>query len=144
MIKLSDLLRYERLNEKNPYWFLNQISLQVENIEEITVNFDISVDYFIRNCFYYNYVPLPFIDLRKIEKDFLIVLNNKKISDYLNRIPEDMFEYEFGKIFHCGFEYDHWVAYYKQQKKSIMIDWCKQNKIPYIDDIQFKTKTETN
>ena len=135
MIFISELMCYERLDEDIPFWFFNQINFQVESIEEITVNFDVSIDFFIRNCFYYNYVPLPFIDLRKIEKDYLVILNNKKIADYLNRMPNDKFGYEFGKIFHCGFEHDHWVAYYKQQKKSIMIDWCKQNKIPYVDDL---------
>lgn len=138
MISISELMCYERLDENEPFWFFNQINMQVENIEEITVKFDVSIDFFISNCFYYNYIPLPFVDLIKIEKDYLIILNNKKISDYLHRIPEDKFGYEFGKIFHCGFEYEHWITYYKQQKKLIMIDWCKKNKIPYFDDTSKK------
>lgn len=134
MIKISELLWYERLNEKLPFWFINRINLQVENIEEITANLDISINQFISNCYDYNYFPLPAVDSKHIAKDYLVVLNNRQISDYLNRLPDDKFDYEFGRIFHCGFEYEHWIAYYKQQKKTIMIDWCRQNKIPYIDD----------
>lgn len=135
MIKLSELMWYERLDEALPFWFLNQINSKIENSDEITARLDVSVNYFINNCYYYNYIPFPFIDIRKIEKDYLVVLNNRQISEHLNRIPENKFGYEFGRIFHCGFEYEHWIEYYKQQKKAILITWCKANKIPYIDDM---------
>lgn len=136
MIKLSELMWYERLDEELPFWFLNQINIKIENIDEIIAQFDVSANYFIDNCYNYNYIPFPFVDIGKIEKDFLIVLNNRKISEKLNRLPKDQFNHEFGRIFHYGFEHEYWTKYYMQQKKEILITWCKENKIPYIDDVQ--------
>lgn len=138
MVKIRDLIWYERLNEDKPYWFVNCVNYEIANIEEIPEKLDITEDYFITYCYDYDYVPLPVVDLRKIEKDYLVVLNNRQVSDYLKKLPEDEFGREFERIFHCGLEHDHWMEYFYKRKSEILINWCKENKIPYIDDFAQK------
>ena len=138
MIKIKELIWYERLNEAHAYWFINNVNYEIANIDEITENLDVSVDYFITNCYFYDYVPLPVVDYCEIANDYLAVLNNRQVSDYLKRLPKDEFCREFEKIFHCGFAQDHWKEYFYKRKSEILINWCKENKIPYIDNFSQK------
>lgn len=134
MVKIRDLIWYERLNKDKPYWFINSVNYEIVNIAEILEKLDIDDNYFITYCYDYDYVPLPVVDYGEIAKDYLVVLNDRQVSDYLKRLPEDEFGREFERIFHCGFAHEHWMEYFCTRKSEILINWCKENKIPYIND----------
>lgn len=136
MVRISDLMWYERLGENAPYWFLNLVKYEAETIDDIIAALDVTADYFRAYYYDYDYLPFPVVDYKNIAKDYLVVLNNRKVSDYLKRLPEDKFGSEFERIFHCGFEHDHWWDYFRQRKREILIRWCKENKIPYVDEVK--------
>ena len=48
MIRISSLLCYERLDERTPYWFINQVNLQIQNIDVIIINLNVSSNHFVR------------------------------------------------------------------------------------------------
>lgn len=132
MLKINDLKWYERLAESSPYWFVNTVTYEIENIETIISELGISEDYFVTYCYDYDYLAFPVVDRIKIAKDFLVIFNSRKVSEYLDRLDDNEFASEFGRIFHYGPGYDWWTSYFYQCKKDILVNWCKENKIPYM------------
>ena len=132
MLKINELLWYERLDESSPYWFVNTVTYEIENIEKIIPQLDISEEYFITFCYDYDYLAFPVVDSNKIAKDFLVIFNNRKVSEYFNRLDDKDFSSEFGRIFHYGPAHDWWISYFYERKKEIFIKWCKENRIPYM------------
>ena len=70
MVKIRDLIWYERLNEDKPYWFINSVNYEIVNIAEILEKLDIDDNYFITYCYDYDYVPLPVVDYGEIAKEY--------------------------------------------------------------------------
>ncbi|MCD7827462.1 MAG: hypothetical protein LUG85_02865 [Clostridiales bacterium] len=136
MIYISELIGYEQNDLNAPYWFLNRVSFNIENINDILSNLDISIKSFLCNTDYYDYTALPYVDLYEVEKAYLEVLNNKLVTNKLIRLPREEFENEFSEIFEHElggtYEYCHWRDFYKQYKIRTLVEWCRENKLPYI------------
>jgi hypothetical protein len=87
---------------------------------------------------YKDYVPLPYIKQATIYDAFLDsrFLNSEK--ELLHK--QDNFEASFRRFVDCNKKYDHilfnqYIQYEIEYLKPIAIEWCKNNKVQYVDDI---------
>lgn len=136
MVKISDLVHCEYTGYMDyPYWFLNLKSDEVEHLDNILNILDVSKDHFLSYSYDYEYIALPYIDLREIFEAYLILLNNRQIINHYKYLSEDEFVSEYRLFFHIGTEHERWIDYYESCKRDIVIKWCKDNKIHYINDI---------
>lgn len=130
-IKLKDLEYYIGCNQENR-WFFCTISNEIENIKDIVSKLSINEKDFTDNCFYYEYIPLPSLEITIAFDDFISTLNNKKVSAYFKDTDKsDAKEYwlKFDKIFHTGFERRLWDEYYDKYVHSKAVSWCKEYNI---------------
>lgn len=134
MIKLSDIWCEELPHKSEDQSFCNLTFYTFETLSDLTEKLDISANEFLANPYAYGYAPIPQINLIAIQKDYLKILNNRSISNYFNRLSDDDFFKEFNRIFHWGDEADRFYDYYYHKKTEALIQWCKDNRLPFSND----------
>lgn len=136
-VKISDLIDYEQPDDKEPVWFLNLRSGNVENVDEIISAIDVSKNYFYTYAYDYDYSALPYVDTDEICRKFIVQLNNKALTDYLKRLPHETAVNEFLRLFHpmASIESEHWADFEFEEKKKAVISWCEENNIQFILDV---------
>lgn len=87
---------------------------------------------------YKDYVVFPFIKETVIYDAFLDYYHLEKIKEKLHHGKD--FETEFRCFINYNPKYghllnDHYIDFKKNYLKSIVVPWCKNNKIAYLDDI---------
>lgn len=87
---------------------------------------------------YKDYVALPYIKETVIYDAFLDYYHLEKIKEKLHHGKD--FETEFRCFINYNPKYghllnDHYIDFKKNYLKSIVVPWCKKNKIAYVDDI---------
>lgn len=87
---------------------------------------------------YKDYVVVPFIKETVIYDAFLDYYHLDKIKEKMHCSKD--FETEFRRFINYNPKYghllnDHYIDFKKNYLKSIVVLWCKNNKIEYIDDI---------
>lgn len=132
-VELEELVYYIGCNQYNNF-FYNLTSNTISDIENIVLMLSVSKNEFLDNYFYYDYIPLPGLNITEAFDGFIISLNNKKISEYFKGTKKtDILNYwlKFDKIFHVGLERRLWNEYYDNYVKRKAIDWCNEYGICY-------------
>ena len=133
IIKLEELKYYIGCNQYNKF-FYNITSNKISNIEDIVLMLSVDESDFLDNYFYYDYIPLPCLNIEEAFDGFISSLNNKRVSKYFKNVDKnDILNYwlKFDKIFHVGFERRLWNEYYDNYIESKAIDWCNEYGIYY-------------
>lgn len=132
-VELQDLKYYIGCNQENSY-FYSTVSDEISCIDGIILMLSVSESEFRENHFYYEYIPLPFLNLSDALDGFIESLNNKKVSKYFEEIDKnDISDYwiKFDEFFHVGSERRWWNEYYDKYVETKAIDWCNEYGIHY-------------
>ncbi len=132
-IDFKELKYFIGCNQDNSYYY-DIIHNKICDIDDIASELSVDKSEFADNCFYYNCIPLPCLDISDAFDNFITSLNNKKISEYFKDIDKcDALNYwlKFDKIFHVGFERRLWDEYYDNYVHKKAVDWCKDYSIRY-------------
>lgn len=87
---------------------------------------------------YKDYVFLPYIRDSEIYDSFLDHYHLDKEKKMLHKSNNFEVEFRYFIDYNKKYDhlfYDHYFDYAKDYLKPILIEWCKKNKITYIDDL---------
>ena len=132
-IDLKELKHYIGCNQYNIF-FYNTVNEKICNIGDIVSALSVSKKEFIENCFYYDYIPLPSLNISDAFDNFISSLNNKKLSMHFRDVDKNnILEYwlQFDEFFHVGFERRLWNEYYADYVHKKAITWCDEYCIRY-------------
>lgn len=128
IIDFKDLKYFIGCNQGNDYYY-NTISGEILRLESIVSKLSISNQEFSENYFYYDYIPLPELNIMAAYEGFISSLNNKKISDHFKKVDKtDVMKFwlEFDRVFHYGYERRLWNEYYDDYVSEKAVAWCKE------------------
>ncbi len=127
-VDIKDLEYYIGCNQGEAYYF-NFVSEEIERIDDIITELSVSKEDFIYDYYYYNYIPLPALNVTTAYDGFIDSLNNKKISALFRDVDkEDSLKYwlKFDEVFHVGMERRFWEEYYDRYVHKKAVEWCNE------------------
>lgn len=127
-IDIKELEHYIRCNQCDDYYF-NFISENIQRIDIIIKELSIQKQFFLDSCYYYNYIPLPSLNVTNAYDGFIDSLNNRKISALFRDVNKgDPLEYwlKFDKVFHVGEKRRLWNEYYYNYVHKKAVEWCNE------------------
>lgn len=133
IIELRELKHYIGCNQYDKFIY-NIISNEINNIDDIVLMLSVTENEFLDNYFYYNYIPLPSLNILDAFNHFIISLNNKKVLDHFKDMDKkDILNYwlEFDSVFYVGTEHRLWNEYYDNYIEKKAVDWCSEYGIRY-------------
>lgn len=118
-ISLDELFLYRQYPGYPVEFYFDRKKNNIVSKEDVDLN---------KSCDYRRYIPLYSINQEQIELSFILQLNDKKIlSQYKNR--NTCFE----EFLQKNNLYYTWWKYYKNTVINIIIQWCEENKIHYVE-----------
>ncbi len=132
-IDLKELEYYIGCNQNDEFYY-STIDCKIYNIESIISDLSIDKKDFVENCFYYDYIPLPILDIANGFDGFINSLNDKRTLKYFSDVNKrDPLEYwlKFNAMFHTGFEKRLWDEYYDNYVHEKAINWCVDYNVSY-------------
>lgn len=138
IIALGDLIKnipYEAPYKKVQTYLFNRNTSEFEQKIEVINSLGISEEDFY--FWEYNYLPLPDVSFAQTQRDFLMTCNMKDAPKILEEYSDDKsLEGYFSWAREYGYEIaSFWRQHHLSVMKYIAIEWCKDYKIPYTDDL---------
>lgn len=136
-VSISEIISYcysYKSNEECEFYF-DLKELQVYSREQLKNDFGyddslLDDEYILR--YSYNIIPMFYVIENEKIKEFLLLENNRKITERLEKMSQSEAEGLFQTMFDYNWGFGHrWAKYIKKYKIDSAIEWCKENNIPY-------------